>query len=97
MYRHLRAPASRGGFYHPLDARAAAAGTMPPPGAHARGRYGRLTRSLCTTDILPVDLNALLYQFERHIATFERAGDTSTHRRRAGLFSKPRRAGDAIG
>ena len=75
MYRHLRAAAESGWDFSSrwLQEDADPSSQEPPalPTTPPRDRAGDPTRSLdciCTTDILPVDLNAFLYKLESLLA-----------------------------
>src|SRR5690606_35595337 len=52
---------------------------------------------ICTTDVLPVDLNAFLHRLESTIARLSRgAGDAQAARRFEGLAARRRLAMDAL-
>jgi alpha,alpha-trehalase len=76
VYRHLRAAAESGWDF---STRWLAEGED--------GRPSTALGSICTTDLLPIDLNCFLHELERHIAALsEAAGDIETaasFRRRA--------------
>jgi alpha,alpha-trehalase len=76
VYRDLRAACESGWDFSTRWLR-----ETPPPGAlghgHVRAATAASLSSICTTDIVPVDLNALLYKLETKIAEAARSsGDT---------------------
>ncbi len=78
VYRDLRAACESGWDFSTRWLREGPAATAP----HRAGTGASLT-SICTTDLLPVDLNAFLYRLELLIATLaNQAGDPAT----AGTF-----------
>jgi len=99
VYRHLRAACESGWDFSTRWLREPPAPTRPPRAA--ANRHDAVTAaslvSICTTDILPVDLNALLYRLERQIATLAaKAGDAATHRRFEALAEDRRAAIQAL-
>jgi alpha,alpha-trehalase len=79
VYRHLRAAAESGWDFstrrlaEPVPCGAAEGGAVPAGLSHSAS-----LASICTTDIVPVDLNALLYKLETTIAELAaQAGDAA--------------------
>ncbi|MDM0082980.1 MULTISPECIES: alpha,alpha-trehalase TreF [Variovorax] len=78
IYRDIRAACESGWDFSTRWMR-----EPPPPGdvqpcAHVRAATAASLASLCTTDILPVDLNAFLHQLECTLATLSgQAGDAA--------------------
>jgi len=84
VYRDLRAACESGWDFSTRWLRELPAGTSPP--RHGATRHEAVTApslvSICTTDILPIDLNALLFRLELQISALAaKAGDRATHRR----------------
>ncbi|RYF73510.1 MAG: alpha,alpha-trehalase TreF [Comamonadaceae bacterium] len=76
VYRHLRAACESGWDFSSRWLREAPVSKAPHASAHVRAASARSLASICTTDIIPIDLNAFLFGLERRIATLaERTGD----------------------
>lgn len=87
VYRDLRAAAESGWDFSTRWLRA------PDPAVPESLSLDRI----CTTDVLPVDLNAFLHRLESTIARLSRgAGDTQAARRFEGLAARRRIAMDAL-
>ncbi len=99
VYRHLRAACESGWDFSTRWLRAPPAGTVPPSGGGTRHEAVTAASlvSICTTDILPVDLNALLYRLELQISMLaKKAGDSATHHRFEALATERRAALHAL-
>lgn len=87
VYRDLRAAAESGWDFSTRWLR------EPPTGLHP----GTSLASICTTDLLPVDLNAFLHQLERTIAELsEQGGDAAGAEAFAALARRRRQAMDRL-
>lgn len=83
VYRDLRAACESGWDFSTRWLRESPPATAPPRNGAKRheATTAPSLASICTTDILPVDLNALLYRLEMQIATLaKKAGDASVVR-----------------
>lgn len=83
VHRDLRAACESGWDFSTRWLRASPAKTTPPRDGATRhdAPTAPSLASICTTDILPVDLNAFLYRLELQIAALARkAGDAATAR-----------------
>lgn len=80
------------------DASASVSGAAKPNSTHpARGASSRALNAICTTDIVPVDLNAFLYKLESLLAQVCRAeGDTAAADDYASQALARRQAVDAL-
>ncbi|VTU16353.1 Cytoplasmic trehalase [Variovorax sp. PBL-H6] len=81
VYRHLRAACESGWDFSTRWLREAPPRGRGPVPLHARAATAPSLTSICTTDILPVDLNAFLYKLEAKIAELaKRTGDAASAR-----------------
>ncbi|WP_431274546.1 alpha,alpha-trehalase TreF [Variovorax ureilyticus] len=79
IYRNIRAACESGWDFSTRWLRAPQAHDEQRSCEHVRARSAPSLASICTTDILPVDLNALLYGLETKIAALSKqSGDATT-------------------
>ena len=79
VFRDIRAACESGWDFSTRWLRTPPSPPTGDPRGHVRARTAPSLASICTTDILPVDLNALLHKLEATIADLARqTGDTST-------------------
>ena len=99
VYRDLRAACESGWDFSSRWLRESPPETTPPRDSASRHEAPTAPSlaSICTTDILPVDLNALLYRLEVQIAALARqAGDGPTAHRFEALAADRRASIDAL-
>ncbi|SEB23053.1 alpha,alpha-trehalase TreF [Variovorax sp. YR216] len=78
VYRDIRAACESGWDFSTRWLRAPQAHTERRSREHVRAGTAPSLASICTTDILPVDLNAFVYKLETKIATLaKQSGDTA--------------------
>jgi alpha,alpha-trehalase len=81
VYRDLRAACESGWDFSTRWLQEAPLRRAGPVPVHARAATAPSLTSICTTDMLPVDLNAFLYKLEAKIAGLaERTGDPASSR-----------------
>jgi alpha,alpha-trehalase len=79
VYRHIRAACESGWDFSTRWLRSPPVRTEQRSREHVRAGTAPSLASICTTDILPVDLNALVYKLETKIAALSKqSGDTAT-------------------
>jgi len=79
VYRDLRAACESGWDFSSRWLRAAPRPPAPPGSGHVRAATAPSLSSICTTEILPIDLNAFLYKLERKISEVaHQAGEATT-------------------